>query len=372
VLNLQPGTDRFKVIRDVCAAAIRDQSLGNPIAGTSGVQHHQGDPGGFGRRDGPGENRPRIPFEYQQTPPFMSLQRKVHLASIDEPKLMAILGFVRMGSWARLDAALGNMGDVVIHQAVQGHDPPDRPHRDVRLRQEAPDPKLSRVRMGLLQVIDLHHQGQPDLARPFGTPWLVHQPGKVLRFEAPDPGVDRRARDPQEAADAQLFPAVIVEFDHFQAGLVAIRMAMIVPQAQAPLTRDGTLLPERLDRLVIHGIPQLHKQDAGEFAVVESVVEGLEPINLLPYGIGDGAGPLLMHHLDMIREESQHALLPKPACKGPHSGRVSPGLMGALLRCPIGEEDHGANHFVAPLDMVSKLELQLREVVGRHPHSPPA
>jgi hypothetical protein len=95
---------------------------------------------------------------------------------------------------------------------------------------------------------------------------------------------------------------VIVEFDHFQAGLVAIRMAMIVPQTQVPLTGDGTLLPELLDRLVIHGIPQLHKQDVGEFSVVESVIEGFEPIDFLPHGVRDACHLPLDHHVDIVAE----------------------------------------------------------------------
>ena len=145
-----------------------------------------------------------------------------------------------------------------------------------------------------------------------------------------------------------------------------------VPQAQVPLTRDGTLLPELLDRLVIHGIAQLHKQDAGEFAVVEAISEGFEPIDIsCRTGSGMRVIPPLDDHLGIVGEQSQHAPLPKPAGQGPHGGGVSPGLLRPWLRRPVSEEDHRATHLIAPLGLVYKLELQLREVVGRHPHSSP-
>jgi len=64
--------------------------------------------------------------------------------------------------------------------------------------------------------------------------------------------------------------------------------------------------------------------------------------------------------------------LPKPPGQLPHRGRVGLGLVGSLLGCPVGEEHHGADHFIAPLGTVHELQLQLREVVSLHPHYPPA
>ena len=52
----QPGTDRFNVIGGGGAAAVRHQRLRGPIPETGGIEPHQGDPGGFGRGDGPGED----------------------------------------------------------------------------------------------------------------------------------------------------------------------------------------------------------------------------------------------------------------------------------------------------------------------------
>jgi hypothetical protein len=65
--------------------------------------------------------------------------------------------------------------------------------------------------------------------------FFVQKPHKVLGLKTLDPGVDRRPGDLQETADAALPPALIVEFDHVEAGLVAIRMVVVVPQLQSGL-----------------------------------------------------------------------------------------------------------------------------------------
>jgi hypothetical protein len=47
------------------------------------------------------------------------------------------------------------MGNVIIHEFVQGHDAPNRPYGEIRRRKQAPDAKLAGIGMGLLQVIYL-------------------------------------------------------------------------------------------------------------------------------------------------------------------------------------------------------------------------
>jgi hypothetical protein len=104
----------------------------------------------------------------------------------------------------------------------------------------------------------------------------------------------------------------------------------------------------------------------------ESVVERFEPIKLLPNRIRNPLRPCPDDDLDIIREEPPHAPLPKPAGARPHGGGVSLGLAGPLLRRPVSKEDHRTDHFVAPLRLVHKLELQLRDVFGWHPRGSPA
>ena len=58
------------------------------------------------------------------------------------------------------------------------------------------------IRMRLLQVIDLHHQRQPDFARRrVGCRALVDQPGEVFGLEALDPGIDGGAGDVQKRGE---------------------------------------------------------------------------------------------------------------------------------------------------------------------------
>jgi hypothetical protein len=194
----------------------------------------------------------------------------------------------------------------------------------------------------------------------------------VFGFEALDPRIDGGAEHVQEAPDAQLLPALIIALDDLQPRLVAIGLGMIVPEPQVTLIRDGALLPELLDGLIINGIPQLDEQDAGEFPGVEPVIEGFESIELLPHGVWDLGRLPPDYYLHIVWEQPEHPLLPKLSGELPHGGRVGLSFLGALLRCPVGEEDHRADHFIAPLDPVRKLQLQLCKVLGWHRHRPPA
>jgi hypothetical protein len=59
---------------------------------------------------------------------------------------------------------------------------------------------------------------------------VVDQPGKVLRLEAGNPQIDRGRRDVQEATDAALIPALIIELNDLDPGVVRVGMAVVVPQ----------------------------------------------------------------------------------------------------------------------------------------------
>ena len=73
------------------------------------------------------------------------------------------------------------MGDIIIDLPVEGHDPFDRTHGEIRPPQQTPDPEPTCIRMPLLEVIDLHHQREPDLAGGcLGGAALVLQARKML------------------------------------------------------------------------------------------------------------------------------------------------------------------------------------------------
>jgi insertion element IS1 protein InsB len=89
-----------------------------------------------------------------------------------------------------------SMGDILIDLPVEGHDAPHGAHGNLRVAEETPDAELPRIRMALLEVLDLQHEGQPDFpGGSLGGKALVHQPREVLRFKAVNPPIDGRAGD---------------------------------------------------------------------------------------------------------------------------------------------------------------------------------
>jgi hypothetical protein len=80
---------------------------------------------------------------------------------------------------------------------------------------------------------------------------------------------------------------VVVEFDDLQAGLVAIRMDVVVPQLQLPGCEDRALVPELLHRLVINPIAARGEENPRQFPMMKARIEGLEPMQLLTHGLGD-------------------------------------------------------------------------------------
>jgi hypothetical protein len=71
-----------------------------------------------------------------------------------------------------------------------------------------------------------------------------------------------------------------------------------------------------------------------------------------------------------VRPPNPHALLSKLPGQPPHRRGVCVGLVGPLPGRAVGEEDHGADHLIAPLDLIHKLQLQLREVIRLHSYAP--
>jgi hypothetical protein len=128
--------------------------------------------------------------------------------------------------------------------------------------------------MRFLEVIDLHHDGQPELARRLGTPAFVHQSCKVLVCKPCEDGINSRPGYPQHPADADLIPPLIVQPDYSQPGLGTVGMGMVVPPLRPLLPGDGARLPNRLDRFVINRLPKFDEQDARQLTIVKPLVEG--------------------------------------------------------------------------------------------------
>jgi hypothetical protein len=105
-------------------------------------------------------------------------------------------GFVGMRLRRQFGAFFVYMRDIVIDLLVKGHNARDGPHGNVGVGQETPDPELAGIRMALLQVIHLNHEGQSDLpSRGFGRTTLGEQAGIMLRLKPLDPGINGRTGD---------------------------------------------------------------------------------------------------------------------------------------------------------------------------------
>jgi hypothetical protein len=149
MVDLKPPTDRFKRVRCIGPATVRHEGHRGAIPQTGRVQDHQRGPRRFCRRQCPGEDGPGIALQEQDAPPLDAVEGKSHLAAINAPILMTVLGFVGMGLWGWLASALRHMGDVIVHQFVERPKAAHGPDREVRLGEQAPAPKRPRIRMGL-------------------------------------------------------------------------------------------------------------------------------------------------------------------------------------------------------------------------------
>jgi hypothetical protein len=371
MLDLEPPADRFKRVGGIGPATVRHEGLWGPIPDAGGVEDHQRSPCGFrwghrAREDGAG-----VPLEDHDALPLDAVQGKVHLAAINEPILMAMLGLVGVRLRRLWPSGLGHVGNVIVHQFVSRHHTTNRADGDVRLRQQAPDPKLARIGMRLLEAIHLHHPRKPDFARwLLGAAFFVQEPRKVLGLEAPDPPIDRGPRHVQTPADTHLVPALIVEFDDLKAGLVAVRMGRGLPPRQGVLSHHRTLLPQLLGGFMVNAVPEFVEHDPGEFPRMKPCIERLELIDLLAHSLGHPGRPAWPRSRDIVGEQPKHALLPETGDQPPHGIGMCVRVLCPLRGCSICQEDQGADELVPPLDLIHEVQLKLGKL-SRRVHGTP-
>src|SRR4029434_7478384 len=83
---------------------------------------------------------------------------------------------------------------------------------------------------------------------------------------------------------------------------------------------------------------------------------------VVPYGLRHSAGAGAGSDLDIGGQQPQHALLAEATQEGPHRIGVRVRGLSSLGGCAFGKQYERADQFVAPLDLVHKLELELRKI----------
>src|SRR5215831_565297 len=117
----------------------------------------------------------------------------------------------------------------------------------------------------------------------------------------------------QDATDTAFRPALIVERDHLDSGLVPLRMTMIIAQRQFLLYGSGTVLPELFDGLVVYAVAQGTKNDPRQFAIGKARVECFEPGQFLDHSWRHAGRFALGHDSGIVREEPEHTLFMEAA-----------------------------------------------------------
>jgi hypothetical protein len=70
-------------------------------------------------------------------------------------------------------------------------------------------------------------------------------------------------------------------------------------------------------------------------------------------------------HLRLVRQKPEHALLLEATGESTHRIGVEVGVLGSLCSSILCKEDQRADHFIAPLDMIDKAQLELGKIPQR-------
>ena len=90
----------------------------------------------------------------------------------------------------------------------------------------------------------------------------------MLDFKAANPHIDRRTRYLHKVTNTDLRPPLIIQFDDLEAkGLIAIGVVVIGAKGQLALHRNGMVMPEPFDGLVVNAIIQFVPDNPGQFAI---------------------------------------------------------------------------------------------------------
>src|SRR5215471_7687741 len=374
VVNAQPGADAFESVGHKGPPTVGNEVDGAAIALTGGIQHRQRDPARLGGSHGTRQHGAGIAVEDDQAPPAVSLQGKVHHPAVDEPILMCARRFEGM----RLGCDFGGAGprgarDIRIDLTVEGYDPLDRPHGEIRLASQTPDAKAAGIGMALLEMINVQHHREPHLARRgLGCGVLVSEAGGIVALKTRQPPGNRRAGDLEKLTDTALTPALGIQRDDLAAGLGPLGMTMVIEERPRRGRRGWQALPEAAGRVPGEAMRRGMKDDPGQFAGPEPVIEAFETLEFLHHGLWHPE--LAPGRADLLRgwHQAEHPLLGKAAREGPDGFRMGAGFLSALRGGALRVEEQRADEFIALLDGVTERQMRVvRLCMGSHEGSLP-
>jgi hypothetical protein len=174
----------------------------------------------------------------------------------------------------------------------------------------------------------------------------------------------------QDATDTKLIPALILELDHLDPGLIAVSLAVIVTQGSCSLRRWQALLPEVLHRIGVEAVAVLVEDNPDDFPVVKAAVEGIQPGDFLAHRLGYTAGTAAGRHFDVVGPSPQHPLVADAAQEGADGVRVGLRFLRPLRGRAILTKEQWADDLLAPLGLIGEAEWSLCKRRGRFHRAP--
>src|SRR5262249_56087461 len=105
--------------------------------------------------------------------------------------------------------------------------------------------------------------------------------------------------------------------------------------------------------------------DPGQVAKLEPVIAGFEARQFFDDLVGHLLAPAWTGELCMVGKEAEGTLVSETPRQLAHGFRVRVGLYGPLRGGPVVKEDDGANHLIAPLDVIDKVQLEFATIPQR-------
>ena len=144
-------------------------------------------------------------------------------------------------------------------------------------------------------------------------------------------------------------------------------MAVIVEERPRGKGRRREAFPEALRRLAGEAIHGGMKNDPGEFAEPETLVEAFEPLECMHDRVGHPELAMGRADVQGVGHEPEHTLLRKAALEATHRFRMGSGFLGPLRRGPRGIEEQRADEFLPLLRGVDKRQLGVVRIgMGQH------